>query len=201
MLSRRSFFSCVLFAAAIASPFTWPNRILAQDPPAAEEAKPPKGSPPADSATTTQAKREAALSKLLTGATLEGSFTSTGRGNPDKLRTDKYTLGQVKKLNGRTWLIEAKIQYRNSDAVMVPLQLPIDWAGDTPVIVVDNVTMYGMGTFSARVMFFDNHYMGYWKHDDRGGHLFGLVRPVGVPAGEPAPLKETAPAEEKKADR
>jgi hypothetical protein len=32
-------------------------------------------------------------------------------------------------------------------------------------------------------MFFDNHYMGYWKHDENGGHLFGVVHPA-KPANE-----------------
>jgi hypothetical protein len=37
-----------------------------------------------------QAKLEAALSKMLSGATLEGSFTSTGAGgDPSKLSRDK----------------------------------------------------------------------------------------------------------------
>jgi hypothetical protein len=162
------------------------------------QAQAPTDAPPAASAVAApaqnQAEREAALSKLLTGATLEGSFTSRGR-EPDRLRRDKYTLGQVRKLQGKTWLIEAKIQYRDMDAVMVPLPLPIEWAGDTPVIVVDNVTIPGMGTFSARVMFYDDHYIGYWKHDDRGGHMFGIVRPaVAANAGGAAAAQEK-PAE------
>ena len=41
------------------------------------------------------------------------------------------------------------------------------------MIVVDNVGLPGFGTVSARVMFFADHYAGYWKHGDHGGHLFG----------------------------
>ena len=38
---------------------------------------------------------------MLSGATLEGSFTSTGAGSdPTKLSREKYTLGEVKKLDG-----------------------------------------------------------------------------------------------------
>ena len=92
----------------------------------------------------------------------------------------EYTLGDVKKLDGKMWMIQARIQYRDSEAVMVPLPLPVEWAGDTPVIVVDNFTIPGMGTFSARVMFFDDHYAGYWKHGDRGGNLFGVVHRAGA---------------------
>ena len=127
----------------------------------------------------TQAQLEAELSQLLTGATLEGSFTFTGPGSdPRRLASDKYTLGNVRKLEGNNWLIQARIQYGGRD-VMVPLNLPIEWAGDTPVIVVDDLMIPGLGTFSARVMFFEKHYSGYWKHGERGGILFGVVRGAG----------------------
>ena len=122
-----------------------------------------------------QAELDAAFGKLLSGATLEGSFTSTGEGaDPTKLSRDKYTLGEVKKLEGIFWMIQARIQYDDKDFTL-PLMLPVRWAGDTPVIVVDEVGLPGFGTVSARVMFFADHYAGYWKHGKHGGHLFGTI--------------------------
>jgi hypothetical protein len=122
-----------------------------------------------------QAELDAAFTKMLSGATLEGSFTSTGEGqDPTKLSSDKYTLGEVKKLEGNYWMIPARIQYADKDFT-VPLMLPVKWAGDTPVIVVDDVGLPGFGTVSARVMFFADHYAGYWKHGKHGGHLFGTI--------------------------
>lgn len=139
----------------------------------------PAAAAPAAAPAKSQAELEAALSKLLSGATLEGSYTTTDGGRaPDQLSRDRYTLGEVKKIEGNLWLIQARIEYKGSK-VMLPLPLPIAWAGDTPMIVVDNVTIPGFGTFSARVMFYDKHYAGYWKHTgeaDHGGHLFGLIR-------------------------
>jgi hypothetical protein len=144
--------------------------------------------PTAATPVKSQAEREAALSKLLTGATLEGSYTTTDGGRaPDQLSRDRYTLGEVKKLEGNLWLIQARIEYKGSQ-VMLPLPLPIEWAGDTPMIVVDNVTIPGFGTFSARVMFYDKHYAGYWKHTgeaDHGGHLFGIIRPAAAATNTP----------------
>lgn len=124
-----------------------------------------------------RAELEAAFAKKLSGATLDGNFTSTGGGiEADmKLSRDKYTLGEVRKTAGDMWLFRTRIQYGDKD-VTVPLPLAVQWAGDTPVVVVDDVTIPGMGTFSARVMFFADHYAGYWKHGERGGHLFGLVQ-------------------------
>lgn len=145
--------------------------------PAAFAQSPPASAPP------TQAEREAALSAMLSGATLEGSFTVSGPGHADgkaapaKLTTDKYTLGEVKKLDGNNWLFPTRIQYSDKDFTL-PLTLPIEWAGDTPVVVVDNVGLPGLGTFSARVLFFNDHYAGYWQHGEVGGNLFGRIHPA-----------------------
>jgi hypothetical protein len=143
--------------------------------PAAET--PAKQSPQtAEDASAHQAELEAALSEMLSGATLEGSFTSTSEdSDPTKLSREKYTLGDVKKLKGDLWVIPARIQYGEHD-VTLPLVFPIRWADDTPVIVVDNVGLPGFGAVSARVMFFADHYAGYWKHGKSGGHLFGVIR-------------------------
>jgi hypothetical protein len=125
-----------------------------------------------------QAKHEAALSKMLSGATLEGSFTSTSTGSdPTKLSRDKYTLGNVRKVGGDVWQIPARIQYSEKD-ITLPIVLPIRWAGDTPVVTVDDLPMPGFGTVSARVMFFEGHYAGYWKHGDHGGNMFGVIHPA-----------------------
>ncbi|MEX2093149.1 MAG: hypothetical protein WD971_10755 [Pirellulales bacterium] len=132
-------------------------------------------SAPVDDAAAAQAKRETALAEMLSGATLEGSFTVTGPGHDaTKLSREKYTLGEVKKLDGKLWLIPTRIQYGGKDA-QLPITLPIEWAGDTPVVVVDNLGLPGFGTVSARVMFFADHYAGYWQHGDAGGHLFGTI--------------------------
>ncbi len=125
--------------------------------------------------TDQQATLEANLAKMLSGATLEGSFTVTTAGrDATKLSSEKYTLGEVKKLDGKNWLIPARIEYGGKD-VQLPLTLPIEWAGDTPIVVVDNIGLPGFGVVSARVMFFDDHYAGYWRHGEVSGNLFGVI--------------------------
>jgi hypothetical protein len=154
--------------------------VLAMVSPTAGQEAPDK--PQREAATTAnkadrpQAELEAAFAKMLSGATLEGNFTNTSSDrDPNKLAREKYTLGEVKKLGGNIWLIPARIEYGEHD-VTLPITVPIEWAGDTPVIVVDNVGLPGFGTVSARVMFFADHYAGYWKHGRSGGHLFGVIR-------------------------
>jgi hypothetical protein len=83
----------------------------------------------------------------------------------------------VKHLQGDMWLITARIKYGDHD-VTVPLPLPIRWAGDdTPVITLDEFSVPGLGTYSARVMIYKDRYMGYWSASDHGGYLFGVVEP------------------------
>jgi hypothetical protein len=137
-----------------------------------------------------QTKLDAALSKMLSGATLEGSFTSTGGGSdPAKLSREKYTLGEVKKLAGDLWQIPARIQYGDKD-ITLPIVLPIRWAGDTPVVTVDELPLPGFGTVSARVMFFAGHYAGYWKHGEHGGNMFGVI----YPAEKKPPKSKSSPS-------
>lgn len=122
-----------------------------------------------------QAEREAVFAKMLSGATLEGSFTQTGPGgDPKKLDREKYTLGEVKKVAGNVWLFPARIEYGGKD-ITLPIMLPVHWAGDTPVVVVNTVDLPGLGSVSARVLFFAGHYAGYWKHGEYSGNLFGLI--------------------------
>lgn len=137
-----------------------------------------KSTQPAN-ASVRQSRLEAALIKMLSGATLEGSFTNTGTdSDSSKLSREKYSLGEVRKVSGDLWQIPARIQYSGKD-VTLPIVLPIMWAGDTPVVTVDNLPLPGFGTVSARVMFFEGHYAGYWKHGDNGGNMFGVIHPAG----------------------
>lgn len=127
----------------------------------------------AEQAADGRAKLEKQFTELLDGATLVGHFTVTGRETLEP-KEERYTIESVEKLPGGRWLFRSRIRYGDHD-VTVPLPLPVEWAGDTPVIVVDNVQVPTLGTFNARVMFFDRHYAGYWSGGDHGGHLFGVV--------------------------
>ena len=119
------------------------------------------------------AKRLAELEKSLSGAALVGQFTDSAQqaGPP---HDERYELGEVKHLGKNQWLIQASIRYGEHD-VAIPLTLPILWAGDTPVITVDELPVPGLGTFTARVMVYRDHYAGFWAGKDHSGHLFGKI--------------------------
>ncbi len=120
---------------------------------------------------------EQKLSDQLTGAQLKGSFTVSdddpGEAGP-RLRNESYDLAEVRKLANGQWLFKARIRYGEND-VTLPLTLPVEWAGDTPVVVVNEIGFPGLGTYSARVMFFKDRYAGYWQGKTHGGHLFGNI--------------------------
>ena len=134
----------------------------------------------------------AMLEKALSGCTLVGQFTVDGRGGV-RPAPERYELSSVKHLTGETWLITARIKYGDHD-VTVPLPIPIRWAGDdTPVITLDEFSVPGMGTYSARVMIYKDRYMGYWSAKDHGGYLFGVVEPPNDKAQEAGGDGDAAP--------
>ena len=159
--------------AAFAAP---PEKPVSRGAAAAQTAEPA----PQDAAADAQQQLIASFSKLLSGATMTGSFTVDRPAADDAAakppREESYEISSATHLGGELWLITSRIRYGDVDAT-VPVPVAVKWAGTTPVITLDQVTLPGMGTFSARVLFHDNRYAGTWQHDAVGGHMFGTVTP------------------------
>jgi len=116
---------------------------------------------------------EEAFSKLMTGATLVGNFTVDSNDPVDPkalLKPDRYELATVNKVKDDFWLF-----IYVHKGVPIPLTMKVLWAGKTPVLTLDEFTIAGMGTFSARLMFHDDLYAGTWKHGKNGGLMFGKI--------------------------
>lgn len=112
--------------------------------------------------------------KLLTGSKFKGSFTVDDKPLND-LHEEEYDIEKVEKLpEPDLWSIKARIKYGSKDFT-VPVPLYVRWAGETPVMTMDKITLPGFGTFSARVVLHVDKYAGTWQHDDKGGHLFGRI--------------------------
>jgi hypothetical protein len=138
--------------------------------------------------------RYALLAKTLSGSKFSGSFTVDGR-DADKLTREEYHILECRKLEeGNLWMLKTRIKYGNKD-VTVPIPIPIEWAGDTPVISLNKFEIPLLGTFDSQVVIdLDKRkYAGTWSHDDIGGHLFGDILPD---AAEPGP--EAKPPENSK---
>jgi hypothetical protein len=132
--------------------------------------------PKADEAATAQ--RHERFSKMLSQVKFVGRFTVVGK-DDGPLAKEEYTINKVEKLpEGDKWLFDCRIKYGQHN-VAIPLPIDVKWADETPIITLDDLTIPGMGTFSARVVLHEKKYAGTWRHDKVGGHLFGVIEPVG----------------------
>lgn len=123
-----------------------------------------------------QEMREAQFAKTMSGAHLLGRFTIDGMKDGNIPKPERYEIGEVSKVKGDTWKFTARIKYGKHD-IRVPLMLRVTWADDTPVINMDDFTIPAMGTFSFRVLFHGDRYVGTWQHGKVGGHMFGKIEP------------------------
>jgi hypothetical protein len=127
-----------------------------------------------------QATLEKEFTALLTGATLVGSYSSS---DSPEIKKDRYEIIKIVKAKGDEWIITAKVEYKGF-AVPMDMNFPVKWAGDTPVICVTNQKIPGFGTFNARVLFYDNQYVGTWSSAKHGGQMWGRIERT--PATQPA---------------
>ena len=122
----------------------------------------------------TAADLEAKFKTTLTNAVMDGRFCmlKDGKLGPDK--EEKYTIVGVEKTAEGQWTISAKIQY-GAVNFTAPVPVQVKWAGDTPVIIVDNIGFPGTAKYSARVMIYDDTYAGTWSGGDHGGLMHGVI--------------------------
>ncbi|MEO2019150.1 MAG: hypothetical protein ABGZ53_32805 [Fuerstiella sp.] len=127
--------------------------------------------------------REKAFSERMSNVTLVGAFTVDGKtdGPP---RSERYEIKSVTKLGGNLWTFLTRVKYGKIDT-KVPITVPLEWAGDTPMVSLTDATLPGLGAgFSARVIFHDGRYAGTWQHGPVGGHMFGRIEKT-KPTAEP----------------
>ena len=141
----------------------------------AQDAKPADSKPPATVPKPSQEELEAKFKATMTKATMSGRWSGIKDGKLTPEKEDKYTIVSVAKLGGDAWIVNARIQYGEKDFT-VPLPVQVKWAGDTPVITVDNMAMPGGKTaYSARVLIYDKTYAGTWSGGDHGGLMNGII--------------------------
>jgi hypothetical protein len=128
-----------------------------------------------------QERREEAFAELLTGARLTGWFTDDTRPDAPPAK-DSYVISRCEKADGGKWLFEAVV---GENGLKMPLYVPIEWAGDTPVITLDQFPVPQMGSFDARVLFHQQGYAGTWKGEKHGGQMMGRIERAPVEAGAP----------------
>ncbi len=130
-------------------------------------------------------ERERAFVERMQDVALRGHFTVEGRERRDGLE-ELYEIAEVTKLDGKRWRFDVRVKYLSVD-VTLPVIVPIEWAGDTPMVSITNVELPGLGEgFSARVLFYDERYAGTWDHGEYGGLMYGTISPRGEQSGVPS---------------
>jgi len=129
----------------------------------------------ADATPTAADDPEAKFKAAMTDVIMSGRWVPVKNGALGAEKEDKYAIVSVEKVSGSDWVINARM--RN---VVMPIPVKVKWAGDTAVIIVDNLQIPGAGNYggtaySARVMIYENTYAGTWSGGDHGGLLSGLI--------------------------
>lgn len=129
---------------------------------------------PAEGTSAEQKQREAAFEQEMANTVLTGAFTVDGKLDAAP-KSESYEIESVKHLGGGIWTFTTRVKYGEVD-VKLPINVPMIWAGDTPMVSLTNASIPGMGEgFSARVIFYDNRYAGTWQHGKKGGHMYGTI--------------------------
>ena len=119
--------------------------------------------------------REEAFSKSMSHCVLVGSFTMDGKEADGIPKAERYEIESVTKASENLWIFLTRVKYGKLDTKL-PVTVPVEWAGDTPMVTLTNATLPGLGEgFSARVLFYENRYAGTWQHGAVGGHMFGMI--------------------------
>lgn len=117
---------------------------------------------------------ETKFAESLKEAVFVGRWCLVKDGQMAPEKDEKYTIVSAVKAAEGKWVINARIQYGNHD-VTVPIPVELKWAGDTPVITLDQMWIPGIGTYSARVLVYGGTYAGTWSGPNYGGLLNGVI--------------------------
>ena len=113
------------------------------------------------------------FTERMRNVALVGHFTiegrETGGGSPER-----YEIARVVKVGDDRWRFDVHMVYGSVD-VTLPVVVPIVWAGDTPMVSITDFTIPTLGTFTARVFFYDDRYGGSWQHGRFGGLMYGEI--------------------------
>ncbi|HXB72199.1 MAG TPA: hypothetical protein VNY05_28435 [Candidatus Acidoferrales bacterium] len=114
---------------------------------------------------------EKQFQESMTNVTLTGFFTV---GDEPATHEDSYLIERVTKVKDDLWSFDARISY-NKREFKATVEVPVKWAGETPVLTLSNYLIKGQGVFSARILIYNAMYAGTWGAQDHGGKMFGKI--------------------------
>ena len=128
--------------------------------------------PVVDAASLTDAERQ--FADRMRNVNMVGTFTVWGR--EDRVpRTDRYEIASVEKIGDDLWRFNTKMDCCGLNGSSIPIAVPMRWVGDTPVILMTDTSLPGIGTYSVRGFFHGDHYAGTWQGSRAGGYMSGRI--------------------------
>lgn len=124
-----------------------------------------------DPATLTDAERQ--FAERMRGVSLVGSFTVEGRGDRAP-REDRYDIESVEKVGDDLWRFNAGMKCCGVNGV-IPIVVPMRFVGDTAMIMMTDSSLPALGTFTVRLIFYEDRYAGTWQHEKVGGLMSGRI--------------------------
>jgi hypothetical protein len=131
-----------------------------------------------DPTSLTEAERR--FTEQMRGVALVGSFTVAGREDREP-RPDRYEISSVEKVGDDLWRFSARMNCCGVNGE-IPVVVPMRWNGDTPMIMMTDTSLPGIGTFTVRLFFYGDRYSGTWQHGTVGGNMSGRIEKQDGPA-------------------
>jgi hypothetical protein len=122
---------------------------------------------------------ERQFAERMRKVTMVGTFTVAGRENRNP-EPDRYEITSVEKVGTDLWRFNSTVE---GGSTPIPIVVPMRFVGDTPVIMMTDTSLPGVGTFTVRVFFYGDRYAGTWQHGHVGGHMSGRIEKTGT--GQP----------------
>jgi hypothetical protein len=116
---------------------------------------------------------ERQFSERMRDTALVGTFTIAGREDRTP-REDRYDIASVEKVGDHLWRFNAGMSCCGVNG-SIPIVVPMQWIGDTPMIMMTDTTLPGLGTFTVRLFFYEDRYAGSWQHGKLGGLMSGKI--------------------------
>jgi hypothetical protein len=122
---------------------------------------------------------ESKFAAMVKNSTLKGTWAPVLGGQLGSEKKDEaYRIVRAEKKEGDKWAIVSLFEF-NGQQIEHPIPATVKFAGDTAVLILDNVRAGpGKANWSARVMFHDDVYTGrWWETDNRehGGTIAGTI--------------------------
>ena len=115
---------------------------------------------------------EKAFEERMKNVTLVGYSTRTNK--EGTFGPERYKIESVSKMAGDTWMFKSKMNYDGNE-ISVPIPITVKWAGKAAVITLEDLTIPGVGTWTAHVVLSGDQYAGTWSGKRGGGQMFGKI--------------------------